>query len=130
MFQARMDYREEKRMRSALMENAEAYWEALRWSDISSAAGYYQDAAVRVAWLTDMGEGGAAQYRAANILRIELGPEMEDHERGWRREAVALVQVQTYTMPQQTLTQQVVQQSWYLLGRTWFPEPDEKYRTP
>lgn len=126
--QARSDFREEKRMRTSLMEGAEAYWEAMRWSDISAAAGYYQDPRVRVEWLTDMGTGGAPQYRSATILRIELGPELEDHERGWQREALALVQVQSYTMPAQVLVQQVLQQQWYLLGKTWFPAPDPKYR--
>ena len=113
---------------TSLMEGAEAYWEAMRWSDLSAAAGYYQDPRVRVEWLTDMGTGGAPQYRSATILRIELGPELEDHERGWQREALALVQVQSYTMPAQVLVQQVLQQQWYLLGKTWFPAPDPKYR--
>ncbi len=126
--QARSDFREEKRMRSALMEGAEAYWEAMRWSDISAAAGYYQDPGVRVNWLTHMGSGGAPQYRSATILRIELGPDLEDHERGWRREALALVQVESYTMPAQVLIQEVVQQQWYLQGRTWFPTPEPQFR--
>ena len=79
--QARSDFREEKRMRTSLMEGAEAYWDSMRWSDIASAAGYYQDPQVRVNWLTYMGSGGATQYRSATILRIELGPELEEHER-------------------------------------------------
>jgi hypothetical protein len=126
--QSRADYRDEKRMRTSLMENAEAYWEAMRWADIATAAGYFQDPTVRVNWLTDMGSGGAIQYRSAAILRIELGPELEDHERGWRREALALIQVEAYTMPRQVLTRQVLQQQWYLMGKTWFPMPDEQYR--
>ncbi len=126
---ARKDFREEKRMRTSLMDNAEAYWDAMRWSDIATAAGYYQDPNVRIKWLTFMGSGGAPQYRSASILRIELGPELEDHERGWRREAIALVQVQSYTMPAQVLTQEVVHQEWYLLGKTWFPTPEEQFRT-
>ena len=126
--QARSDFREEKRMRTSLMEGAEAYWESMRWSDIASAAGYYQDPQVRVNWLTYMGSGGATQFRSATILRIELGPELEEHERGWRREALALVQVESYTMPAQMLTQQVMQQQWYLLDRTWYPTPDPQFR--
>ena len=129
MMQQRRDTRVEKRQREALMENAEGYWDALRWGDLSLAAGYYQDPTTRVAWLTDMGSGAAPRFREAVILRVELGPELEEHEQNWDHEALALVQVQSYTMPAQILTQDVVQQKWYLVGRFWYPEPEEPYRT-
>ncbi len=112
----------------ALMESATVYWDAMRWNDFGTAAGFLQDQETRLNWMTDVGtSGGDFRYQSATVLRVEVGTASETpDERGAVRDGTAAVQIAGYRLPKQLLEQRVELQHWYEVeGGGWFLDDAE-----
>lgn len=120
--------RETQNSERSLMQSATVYWEAMRWNDFGTAAGFLEDQEQRLVWMADVGtSGGEFRYQSATVLRVEVGTASETpDERGAIRDGTAAVQVVGYRLPKQLLEQRVELQRWYQVDSgAWFIEATE-----
>jgi hypothetical protein len=120
---AQRSTRQDASDRSALAENAEIYWRAVRWSDLPAAASYYAEAEVRMSWLEAARLSTAPRYRSAQVLQVDTTPRHPPDERGSIREGAVFTQVEYYEMPSQVLVEELVPQHWYQTEFGWFIVP-------
>lgn len=122
---ARREARQAARHMGTLGDLTTRYWRELRWGDVTAAAAYIGDPTRRTAWVA--GEASSATFRvqSAEVLRVEVGPEVEGE--AWVREAVALVQVEGYAPDSQTLQKTMRTQTWQLYPSGWFIADGQEY---
>lgn len=98
-----------------LGENAETYWEGVRWSDPGKAAAFLPDLASRVA-LTTMLEDGGAKLTGTMIMQVELGVEPKGSE---PRPAVVLVRLEIIDVARNRYETVNYVQHWREVGYSW-----------
>jgi len=105
----------EARQARSLGENAETYWEGVRWSDPGKAAAFLPDLASRVA-LTTLLEDGGAKLTGAMIVQVELGVEPKGTE---PRPAVVLVRLEVIDVARNRYETVNYAQHWNEVGYGW-----------
>lgn len=105
----------EARQARTLGENAETYWEGVRWSDPGKASAYLPDLASRVA-LTTMLEDGGAKLTGTMIMQVELGVEPKGTE---PRPAVVLVRLEIIDVARNRYETVNYVQHWREVGFGW-----------
>lgn len=105
----------EARQARTLGENAETYWEGVRWSDPGKAAAFLPDLASRVA-LTTMLEDGGAKLTGTMIVQVELGVEPKGDE---PRPAVVLVRLEIIDVARNRYETVNYVQHWREVGYSW-----------
>ncbi len=105
----------EGRQAKTLGENAETYWEGVRWSDPGKAGAFLPDLASRVA-LTTMLEDGGAKLTGTMIVQVELGVAPKDAE---PRPAVVLVRLEIIDVARNRYETVNYVQHWREVGFGW-----------
>lgn len=114
--------RRDARETMLLTDSASLYWEAVRWGDATRAGKFIERAADRAAfqdWLED--EGAAERIVDAKIVGVALGvaPAVED-KGAPPREATVSIRTEGYTVPEQIVHNETIEQTWYRLGNGWY----------
>jgi len=112
--------RKEKKEIAMLGDAAGVYWHSMRWSDYGTAAAFYPDQNYRMDWMNKMVTAPDMRYSAADVMRVEVSPELEDSDDGIAREGRVFVQVQGYRLPQQVMEQTMITQIWSRYGGGWY----------
>lgn len=114
--------RRDAREAALLSESATLYWDAVRWGDGERAGAFIEGSADRAAfleWLED--EGARQRLVETRILNITLGEAPpEDATDAPPREASVSVRTEGYTVPEQILRNETVEQTWVRLGNGWY----------
>lgn len=122
----RSEERQRQREVTRLGEITEAYWRYLRWDDPGMAATHIEDGDRRMAWLTQGGGSSSTRYRSADVIRVEVGPLLEEDQAPRLREAVVVVRVQVYRVDEQVLRDETFSQQWYRVPAGWFVEAGQE----
>jgi hypothetical protein len=123
--EARKEARVVKKEQRALGEALDVYWRSLRWDDMVVASSFLADPGYQASWLTGMTEGpGRLKVQSYTLLRVDVGPALEDE--GRLREATLVVQVEVLDAAAQTLDKSTRTQTWYRTGSGWFVEPGQE----
>jgi hypothetical protein len=105
----------------ALNTSARIYWEAVRWADGERAGVFIEDNDQRILfidWLEE--EHKHFRLEDVTVLQVVLGPEWDQPVDGRRREAQVWVRTSGYSMPEQILESERVEQGWYRNDRGWW----------
>lgn len=105
-----------------LQEAAGDYWLAMRWGDVPTVLSFLPDPDQRM----QVAAGGSpVTFRSTQVLRVEVGPPLE--EPGRLREGEVMVQVQVYRADDPVLRQEVRLQTWFSDGRGWWVDLGDEF---
>jgi hypothetical protein len=117
-----------------LSKSTEIYWKAMRWQSVEDASEFIEDPSIRLEyqqWLNT--HFSVSRTAEASVMRIEVGPPTNE-ETKVARTAKVTINVQGYTLPDQILKTDVVQQLWYRSTAGWWlqwtPPPTINTATP
>lgn len=103
-----------------LRKSTEIYWKSMRWQNVENASDFIEDPSLRLEyqqWLnTHFSTSRTAESR---IMRIEVGPAVKE-DSAVVRTAKVTINVQGYTLPDQILKTDVIQQLWYRSTSGWW----------
>ena len=103
-----------------LQRCATQYWEGVRWNDTERSASFIEDSNDRMEfqqWLEDQIEG--QKIMESTVIRVDVEP-VADKKSPITSTAHLSVAMKGYTMPDQILKKEVVQQEWYLNASGWW----------
>lgn len=104
-----------------VQDSARLYWEAVRWGDGSKAASFLEEPGMRLvyeAWLEDQKD--ATRYEDVQVLQVQIQPEESESDSPTLRKATAYIRIKSYTLPEQILESETVQQEWYKSSSGWW----------
>ncbi len=105
----------------ALGKCAQLFWHALRWGDYEGASALIEQAEPRLDFLTVWSSNPPAQITDFQLVHIELATPSADAE---RLEGLVVVKVEDISTGTYTVHTEMLRQTWYRAGDTWFLDPD------
>ena len=103
-----------------LQRCATQYWEGVRWNDTERSASFIEDSNDRMEfqqWLEDQIEG--QKIMESTVIRVDVEP-VPDKKSPITSTAYLSIAMKGYTMPEQILKKEIVQQEWYLNANGWW----------
>jgi hypothetical protein len=124
--------KQERKEIEFLQRSTELYWEGVRWNNAEKSSAFVENPTTRMLfqqWLED--RFASQRVMSARVLRVDVGPPLEN-DSAQARKALISVSVEGYTLPEQVLKNELVQQVWYRAASGWWLEwaPTETESTP
>jgi len=115
------ELRKEQKEHTELGKRTGIYWRSVRWKDFSAASIFVEnpnDQLMFQQWLDEQSQNH--KITDAKVLRIEVSPEKRKPKDGRIRSARVTVAIEGFTLPEQILKKQTLQQHWYQTSAGWF----------
>ena len=128
---SKQDVRKQQKEHADLTSRAGIYWRSVRWSDATGASIFIENPDDRLLfqkWLTE--QARIQKITDAQVVRVQVSKEYTKPKDGRIRTATVTVSLEGFTMPDQVLKTQVLEQAWYRTSGGWFvnwsPPPPPK----
>lgn len=115
----RSSERAEAKEQELLGRSVKVYWDAVRWGDAEKAASFLEDPQARAIYRDQLEQERAGRrVEDYSLLQVSLNPRPEAP--GALREARVTVRVSGYTLPQQIVKSERLDQVWYRTLTGWY----------
>jgi len=114
--------KQERKEIELLQRSTELYWDGVRWNNAEKSSTFVEDPTTRMQfqqWLED--RFSSQRVMNARVLRVDVGPPLPK-ESPEARKALISVSVEGYTLPEQVVKNEVVNQVWYRSATGWWLE--------
>lgn len=114
--------KQERKEIELLQRSTEVYWDGVRWNNAEKSSAFVENPTTRMQfqqWLEDR----FANQRVMNarVLRVDIGPMLDKEAKQYRKARIS-VSVEGYTLPDQVVKNEVIQQIWYRSPTGWWLE--------
>ncbi len=124
--------KQERKEIELLQRSSELYWDGVRWNNAERSSAFVENPTTRMQfqqWLED--RFASERVMNARVLRVDVGPPLKNEGQGFRKARIS-VSVEGYTLPEQVVKNEVIQQIWYRSATGWWIEwaPPSSEDTP
>lgn len=115
----------EKQDQMGLGTAATAYWDAVRWNNISGATGYIETPEQRLALGKQLSEP-LVRITETTVLQVEVGDELDAARLPERREGIARIRVEAFDVRSRKVEVVTVEQHWVKKKpNSWFVDGEQ-----